>query len=74
MFFNAGQTEGAIGAVMPEKSSVGSAPNRNLSPEQFGKPKTSPEAGAGEAGAAEGAGAEAGAGAVAEEALPLLLL
>ena len=58
MYFNAEQTQGAIGAVSPQKSAgPGQEPNRNLSPKQFGN---KPEAeGAGEA--AEGAGAAEGA-------------
>lgn len=73
MFFNAGQTEGAVGSVIPDKApSAQAQPNRNLSPEQFGK-----KAGPAEGGAAEGAAGEAAAGGVAAEAAevaPLLLL
>jgi hypothetical protein len=76
MFFNADQTDSAVGSVIPEKAPSGQPEqNRNLSPDQFGK-----KAGPAEGGAAEGAGAaggEAAAGGVAAEAaeaLPLLLL
>jgi len=86
MFFDAGQTGGAIGAVVPEKSggsSVGSQPSQHLSPKQFGKSgpaegEAGAEAGAGAAeGAAAAGGAEAGAaagGASLAELAPLLLL
>lgn len=67
MYFNAGQTLGAEGAVLPQKNSAGAQPNRNLSPKQFG-PKAGPAEAEG-AGAAEGAaGAEGAAAAGAGEA------
>lgn len=72
MFFNAGQTEGAVGAVVPEKPS-GPSQNRNLSPEQFGK-KGGPATEAPEAGAAGGEAAAGGAAAEVAEVAPLLLL
>jgi len=86
MFFNAGQTGEAVGAVSPPQAAGGQeqSQNRNLSPQQFGK-KAGPaegvpaeaagaEAGAGAAGGAAAAGgAEAGAAGIAELA-PLLLL
>jgi hypothetical protein len=80
MYFNSGQTQGAIGAVAPQKAG-GSQPSQHLSPQQFGK-KAGPaeaegagaEAGAGAAeGAAAAGGAEAGAAGLADLA-PLLLL
>jgi hypothetical protein len=77
MFFNAGQTGEAVGAVSPPQAAGGQeqSQNRNLSPQQFGKQAGPAEAEGAEAGAgAEGAaGAAAGAGEVAELA-PLLLL
>lgn len=80
MFFNAGQTESALGATVPEKAPA--EQNRNLSKDQFGKAGGNPTegespmeggagAGAGEAGAA---GAGAAGGAEAAELLPLLLV
>lgn len=81
MFFNAEQTEGAVGSVVSTPGvSGGSQPSQHLSPQQFGKKAGPAEGGAAEAGAGEAAGgaaaaggAEAGAASVAELA-PLLLL
>jgi len=81
MFFNAGQTGDAVGAVSPPQAAGGQeqSQNRNLSPQQFGKKAGPAEAGGAEAGAAAGegaaaaGGAEAGAAGLAELA-PLLLL
>lgn len=77
MFFDAGQTQGAIGAVVPAKSG-GESQSPHLQPKQFGPKPGAPEAGAeaGAEGAAAG-GAEAGAaagGASMAELAPLLLL
>jgi len=76
MFFNAEQTEGAVGSVVQTPGvSGGLQPSQHLSPQQFGK-----KAGPAEGGAAEGAGAAGGeaaaGGAAAEvaEVAPLLLL
>jgi hypothetical protein len=83
MFFDAGQTGAAFGAVVPDKAPKSQEPSQHLNQQQFGKKAGPAEAeggaaaeGAG-AGAAEGAaaagGAEAGAAGLAELA-PLLLL
>lgn len=80
MFFDAGQTGAALGAVVPEKA-PSAQPSPHLNQRQFGK-KAGPaegaegagaEAGAGAEGAAAAGGAEAGAAGLAELA-PLLLL
>jgi hypothetical protein len=78
MFFDAGQTQEAQGAVIPEKAPSSGGQNRNLSPQQFGKKGGGAAEGAegaeaGAAGAEGAAGAAAGAGELAELA-PLLLL
>jgi hypothetical protein len=78
MFFDAGKTEAALGAVVPPKAPA--SQNRNLSKDQFGgksgggnptegEAPMEGAAGAGEAGAAGAAG-----GAEAAELLPLLLV
>ena len=80
MFFNAGQTQGAVGSVIPAKSG-GQQPSQHLNQQQFGGKPAAPgdgrEAGAGVEAGAEGAaaagGAEAGAAGLADLA-PLLLL
>lgn len=78
MFFNADQTKGAVGAVVPEKTahSTGPGQQHNLSPKQFPGQggDAAPEAAEGAAteGAAAG-GAEAGAASLTELA-PLLLV
>lgn len=77
MFFNAEQTSGAVGAVIPEKSAHSTGPGQEskLNSQQFpgkGAPaEAGAEAGAGEAAA--GAGAAEGAAGV-SELLPLLAL
>lgn len=81
MFFDAEQTTGALGAVVPGKA-PSAQPSQHLNQQQFGKkpgPAEGAEGAGAEAGAAgaEGAaaagGAEAGAAGLAELA-PLLLL
>lgn len=79
MFFDANQTKGAIGAVVPEKAGGGQGAAKHLNQQQFGKGANgAPEeaAGAGEAAGADaaavGGAAEAAGGA--EALLPLLAL
>lgn len=80
MFFDAGQTESALGATVPPKAPA-SGQNRNLSKDQFGKTGgsnptegESPMEGAAGAGAGEAGAAGAAGGAEAAELLPLLLV
>lgn len=85
MFFDAGKTKGALGAVAPGGAGE-SKPHQALNPNQFPGSKgtgNTPEGaaeegaeGAGEAGAEAGAGAAAGEGAAAglAELAPLALL
>jgi len=78
MFFDAGKTESALGAVVPPKAPA-SDQNRNLSKDQFGKAGNptegeAPMEGAAGAGAGEAGAAGAAGGAEAAELLPLLLV
>lgn len=66
MFFNADQTAGAIGSVVPEKSAHSTGPGQEskLNPQQFPGKGAPAEAGAeGAEGAAAAGGAEAAGGA-----------